>query len=105
MAQERVPSGGATGWDWFSRVEQGVADAREDAGEGGRDDIALVYHRLFSTPDGQVILRDLRRFREMVSFDPAMGFYNGAAFGFYRTGLATMVNFIEAKIRRGTMVE
>lgn len=89
------------GWDWFNAALRQVDEDRERSGV----DIEVlpdVYHQCFSTKAGQVVLKDLQRFiMRVAGFDPNMGFYNGAAFGFYREGQNSMVSYISKMTEGG----
>lgn len=88
------------GWDWFKAQE---ATAQHAAKQEGIDpeDLTLAFQKTFSTPSGKVVLAHLERMMEnFKDFDPELGFYNGAAFGFWRSGQRSMVTFIKTMQRR-----
>ena len=96
MATENVP-GGAEGWDWFNRSEREVEGQRNEDGLS-RDEMFRMYESTFGTSQGQLVLKDLMRFRRITFFDPSAGFYDGAAQGFYNAGLNALVTHIERMI-------
>jgi TnpA family transposase len=89
------------GWEWFDQVNTDLEPQRAQA-QQRVDDLQLAYQQAFSTSAGEVVMADLRRFLTRVkAFDPALGFYNGAAQGFYREGQNSFVAYIEQMIERG----
>lgn len=77
------------------RVQEQVDAARLDQAGLSREDIATHYAKTFGTRSGRIVFEDLLRFAFGHSgFDPSLGFYNGAAYGFYRSGMGDLVNHI-----------
>lgn len=84
----------AEGWDWFAQNEKQVAKAREEA-RVAADEIKVLYEAAFSTDAGRAVLEDLKRWiLAAEGFSPELGFWNGAAQGFYREGQRRMVGYI-----------
>lgn len=82
------------GWDWFEQNERQVEKAREEA-RVTSDEVKLMYEAAFSTDPGRAVLEDLKRWILMTEgFSPELGFWNGAAQGFYREGQRRMVGYI-----------
>jgi hypothetical protein len=58
-------------------------------------DLPAHYLRVVESPDGRMVLRDLvARFMQPAAFDPALGFENGAAAGFFAQGAQEAVKHI-----------
>lgn len=90
---QNVP-GAAVGWGWFDEKERQVDEQRNEDGYT-REEMFRVYYQAFTTTQGQVVLRDLMKFRRTTFFDPARGFYDGAAQGFYNSGMNDLITHIE----------
>lgn len=87
---------GPEGWSWFDRTEAKVKDAREEETGLSQADMRRLYQRVFGTKQGSIVLADLMRFVEVgATFDPSLGFYKGAAFGFYREGQNSMALYVK----------
>lgn len=74
----------AEGWDWFEQQAR-----NEFKGENDLDQQELISHfqKCFGTKSGKVVLAYLEKLTiDTVDFDPTMGFHDGAAFGYYRSG-------------------
>ena len=100
MAKEgNVPgsAAGSEGWGWFDQAEKKVEAARNEDGYT-RADLCKFYETTYRTKAGAAVYQDLARFRRVDLFDPALGFYNGAAQGFYLSGMAALINHIEQMI-------
>jgi len=90
MAGE-IPTG--EGWAWFDEAKAAVEKERQRKGEA-REATKLAFEACFSSPAGQVVLDYMKDWIEMADgFDPALGFYNGAAQGFYREGMRRLFKF------------
>lgn len=96
---ENIPGKGE-GWDWFKRTERSVEESRNEDGFS-REDMYQLYERCFNTRAGKAVLNDLLRFRRAQVFDPTLGFYDGAALGFYNTGIVHVVTHIERMVLTG----
>lgn len=82
------------GWDWFEQNERQVAKARDEA-RVAADEVKAMYEATFSTDAGKAVLEDLKRWiLAAEGFAPELGFWNGAAQGFYREGQRRMVGYI-----------
>ncbi len=58
------------------------------------------YRRVFGSADGQVVLNHLKScVYHHPGFEPAMGFYEGAAYGFAKQGQAAFIKFIEDQMK------
>jgi hypothetical protein len=92
LAEKITPT--PEGWDWFAQNERQVAKAREEA-RVAADEIKLMYESAFGTDAGRAVLEDLKRWiLAAEGFAPELGFWNGAAQGFYREGQRRMVGYI-----------
>lgn len=92
--------GQTEGWDWFKSAEKQVDEQREKDGHE-REEVERSYAVLFSSPLGREVLEDLARFNTVPTFDPVHGFYDGAAYGFYRTGMQAFDAYIRRMVERG----
>lgn len=99
---ESIPSTNGEGWDFFAKAaDKGMEEARKRL-ELDQQEIDRAFARMASTPDGQLVMKALQGWIEGTEdFDPTMGFYNGAAFGFWRTGQRHFLRFIKNAITRG----
>lgn len=89
------------GWDWFEKTERQVQEARE-ADAIKREELAMQYAAVMTTPQGRAVMADLMRWvMEVKGFDPDRGFYDGAAYGFFREGQNSMVQYIQRMITQG----
>lgn len=89
--QAQLPAG--DGWDWFEQARQQVEDYREQKGETA-EELKLAFEACFSTPSGQVVLSYMRDWiLRAEGFEPSLGFYNGAAQGFYREGMRRFLGY------------
>jgi len=62
---------------------------------------AMLVARVLDNDGGRALLELLwRKFGAPVEFDPAQGFENGAALGFYRSGQTVMLNWVGSMIER-----
>ena len=79
-----LPEAEAQGWDWFEEQAR-----KEYQDQSGMDEQEIIAHfqKCFGTTSGKIVLAYLEKLTiETVDFDPTHGFYNGAAFGYYRSG-------------------
>ena len=79
-----LPNIEATGWDWFEEHAR-----KEFENETAIDEKEIIAHfqKCFGTTSGKIVLSYLEKLTiDTVDFDPTHGFYNGAAFGYYRSG-------------------
>jgi len=97
--QQEIPTN-VQGWDWFKAQS---ASAEHHAKQAGLDaeDLKAAFEKTFSTPSGKIVLAHLERMMDTFKdFDPELGFYNGAAFGFWRSGQRSIVTFLKTMQRR-----
>lgn len=81
---EPLPEIPSEGWDWFEK--QARNDFQNDTGMD-EEEIIKHFQKCFSTGSGKVVLAYLEKLTtDTIDFDPTLGFYNGAAFGYYRSG-------------------
>ncbi len=88
------------GWNWFK--DQSDAAIKATAEETGLSAQELDYHfeKCFKTKSGQIVLDHLQRMQDNYrDFDPELGFYNGASFGFWRSGQKSIVRYLKLKAR------
>lgn len=81
---EAIPEVAAEGWEWFEEHAR-----REFQNQTGLDNQEIISHfqKCFGTKSGKIVLRYLEKLTiDTVDFDPTLGFYDGAAFGYYRSG-------------------
>ena len=95
-----IPAG--EGWDWFESAAKVAQDATEEKINIEQQELALTFARVFNSPDGQIVLSHLQDWIEKVkSFDPDLGFYNGAAYGFWRAGQNSMIQYLKTMTAKG----
>lgn len=97
-----IPTSNGEGWDYFAAAaDKAVKEARERA-EMEQREIDRAFARIAATPDGQIMLQTMQAWVDgMEDFNPALGFHNGAAFGFWRTGNRNFFKLIKTTIARG----
>lgn len=91
------------GWNWFKALEENTT--KETLKETGltAQDIDYHFEKVFSTKSGKIILDHLQRMQDKYrDFDPELGFHNGAAFGFWRSGQKSIIQYLKTKARGGT---
>lgn len=82
------------GWDWHEKTQAQMEEIRQAKAESA-EETKMAFEACFSTPAGQVVLDYLRDWAlQADGFDPALGFYNGAANGFYREGQNRLIAFL-----------
>lgn len=98
-ADQEIPTD-MGGWNWFEKAE-GVANAETQKDVGlTEQEIAYHFEKCFKTPSGKIVLDYLQRFQDKVQdFDPSLGFYNGASYGFWRSGQKSIIQFLKTKAR------
>ena len=96
---ENIPTD-MSGWNWFKQAED-KANSEAQAQTGlSQQDIDYHFEKCFKTKSGQIVLDYLQTFQDKVKdFDPELGFYNGAAFGFWRSGQKSIITFLKTKAR------
>lgn len=96
-----IPNIPADGWDWFDKQETEAKTIMEHRLGMSIDEIADNFRKCFTTPAGQVVLQYMDIFANDVrDFDPNLGFYNGAAFGFWRSGQKSFMAMIKTFLHR-----
>jgi hypothetical protein len=102
MSEAEIPASNGEGWDFFTeRIGKAMTEAAEQREMEARE-IDRAFLRLFSTADGQIVLKHLELVTEQLEdFNPNLGFHNGAAYGFRRTGWRDHLKFIKNAIVRG----
>lgn len=101
QSTEAIPDLPAEGWDWFEKQQKEATDIFEK--RLGMDQAEITHHfqKCFGTASGKIVLEYLDVFvNDIRDFDPNLGFYNGAAFGFYRSGQKSFMATIKAFMRR-----
>lgn len=89
------------GWDWFEKQQTETKTLVEQRLGFTIDEITGAFQRVFNSKDGQIVLAYMDVFANDVrDFDPSLGFYNGAAFGFYRSGQKSYFAMIRAFLNR-----
>jgi len=92
----------AKGWDWFDQEVDKITKKREAEDGLSEEDMARMYAKVFGGRYGKIVLNDLMRFvHGTASFDPALGFYNAAAYGFYREGIKQTPLYVLRMVERG----
>lgn len=82
ISTEAIPE--VKGWDWFD--EQARKEFQHES-DMDQEEIIVHFQKCFSTKSGKIVLAYLEKLTiDTVDFDPTMGFYDGAAFGYYRSG-------------------
>ena len=98
-----IPDAPAQGWDWFNSAKEQAETATVGRTGLTAEELQATIARCLTSPDGQVMLAHLQDWIDMVKdFDPELGFYNGAAFGFWRSGQKSMVQYLRAIKERAT---
>lgn len=98
-----IPNIPASGWDWFEGAKEQAVEATVGSTGMKAKDLQASIARALLTPEGRILMQHLRDWCFMVKdFDPELGFYNGAAFGFWRSGQKSIVQYLEAIITKET---
>jgi hypothetical protein len=85
------------GWGWFNTVTQ--AAQRKMEARSGLSPQETIYHfeKCFRTPSGKIVMDHLSEVINATDdFDTALGFYNGAAHGFEKTGVRRLFKYIKS---------
>lgn len=90
MSEHSIPQESSFPFDGQKRE---VDQQRERDGDTA-EELRLTYRKTFSTKPGQAVLSDLTRYLTSASFDPNLGFHNGAAYGFWRDGQNNIIRHI-----------
>lgn len=90
------------GWNWFNQQQKVVDDIFEKEYGLPKEEIILHFQRCFSTKSGKIVLNYLQNLQNNYKdFDPELGFYNGAAFGFWRSGQKSIIRMLQQLTKRG----
>ncbi len=90
------------GWGWFDQANEPLKAKREEQTGLTQEDYEKVFARLFNRKDGQIVMGYLAHFiMSMPGFDPNVGFENGAASGFYRSGMQDLVQHMHLMKEKG----
>jgi len=101
QSTEAIPESN-DGWDWFEKANEPLKTKREEQTGLTQEDYEKVFARLFNRKDGQLVMGYLANFvTSMPGFDPNAGFENGAASGFYRSGMQELVQHIHEMKEKG----
>lgn len=99
---EGIPKSNGEGWDFFANTQEKALNEARARLEMDQQEIDRAFARMAATPDGALCMKVMQGWLEGIEdFDPAYGFYNGAAFGFWRTGQRHFLKFIKNAIIRG----
>lgn len=98
-----MPAPSKEGWNWFEQTEQAASKATLGTTGLEARDLQMAIARALTTPDGKILMQHLRDWCIMVKdFDPSLGFYNGAAFGFYRAGQNDLYKYLQNIVNKET---
>lgn len=87
----------AEGWDWFDEHEKKGKEAFKTKTGLEPDEILMHFQKCFGTASGQIVKNYLESLAfDQPDFDPTHGFYDGAAFGYYRAGQKSIVREIRS---------
>lgn len=95
--EDQIPDLKGQGWDWFEAAKGEAQTATVGRTGLTAEELQATIARCLVSPDGQILLAHLQDWIDMVKdFDPELGFYNGAAFGFWRSGQKSIVQYLRA---------
>lgn len=99
---EAIPEIKAEGWDWFEQDQPKEAISIVEQRMGmSQEDVAEHFKKCFSTVSGKIVLEYMDIFcNDVRDFDASLGFYDGAALGFHRTGQRSFMTMIKAFLNR-----
>jgi 3-hydroxy-3-methylglutaryl CoA synthase len=98
-ADQEIPTN-MDGWDWFKKAVDHANNAAQKQTGLSQQDIDYAFEKCFKTPSGKIVLEYLQTFQDKVQdFDPSLGFYNGASYGFWRSGQKSIIQFLKTKAR------
>ena len=91
-----------TGWNWFDTVEQAARKKTQQKTNLSAQDIIFHFEKCFATRSGKIVIDHLLDLINSTDdFDAAMGFHNGAAHGFEKTGMRRLFKYITKLATRG----
>ena len=103
QSTEPIANVKAEGWDWFEKQSGEAKTIIEQRMGMTPADVASHFKKCFGTKSGKIVLEYLDVFcNDVRDFDPSLGFYNGAAFGFWRSGQKSFMAVIKAFMRTKT---
>ena len=90
------------GWNFFEKANEPLKTKREEKTGFTQEDFQVHFAQVFSGKSGEIVLSYLADFvMSMPGFDHTQGFENGAASGFYRSGMQDLVQHIYAMKTKG----
>lgn len=97
---EEIPN--MEGWNWFEQQQGTIDDLFEKEYGLPKEDIILHFQKCFGTKSGKIVLNYLETLQDNYKdFDPELGFYNGASFGFWRSGQKSIIRMLKQLSKRG----
>ncbi len=88
------------GWNWFDAAAKHAQTVTQEEKGITPEELKAHFETIFSTPAGKIVLEHLQIFVERQrDFDPDLGFYNGAAYGFWKSGQKSMVQYFKTMAR------
>lgn len=97
-----IPASNGDGWDQFNQANEQAMEAAKARAELAQKELDRAFARMAATADGAIVMQALENMIDaMEDFNPALGFYNGAAYGFWRTGNRNLFKLIKRAIARG----
>ena len=97
QAGDNIPTD-MQGWSWFDAQEKSANDIALNEQGLSEQDLDYHFEKCFNTPSGKIVLAHLQAFNDRYKdFDPELGFYNGAAFGFWRSGQKSIVQYLKTR--------
>lgn len=87
------------GWDWFGGQKVSKAEQRtQQRSDLTPQELDFYFRRMTESKSGQIVMAHLQDLLDSVDeFDPDLGFYDGAAYGFKRSGMRALVNYIKQR--------
>lgn len=97
-----IPATNGEGWDYFAAASDKAMQEAKARAEMEQKELDRAFARMAATPDGAIVMAALEAWVDgMDDFNPALGFHNGAAFGFWRTGNRNLFKLMKRAIARG----
>lgn len=97
-----IPASNGEGWDQFNEANERAMKAAQERADLAQKELDRAFARMAATADGAIVMQAIEAMIEnMDDFNPALGFYNGAAYGFWRTGNRNLLKLIKRAIARG----
>lgn len=99
---QTIPELEGEGWNWFDQANEPLKQKREEDSGLSQEDYEAHFAKVFSGKSGEIVMGYLASYvMAMPGFDQTRGFYDGAATGFYRTGMQDLVQHIHAMKTKG----